>query len=312
MIGLTAAVAAAVGVPAVLSDYWVYVLTIAFFYAAMAASWNLLAGYTGQFSLGHHTFAMISAYVSTLLMAKAGAGFGIGIPVAIFTAVVLSYALGVVCLKVHGLYLALITWAFAEVVRNYLRMHFSFTGGDRGLDSALLFGTLKPLPYYYLFLGIMLFTLGVIAVIMYSRMGYYLRAIRDDAIAARSMGINIVRYKVLAFIIASALGGMAGAFYGHSIGLISPVMGDFNEMAMIIIFVVIGGMRTQIGPVVGAILIRIALELLREQSEIRIIILSALVIVIMRFFNGGLMEVFRRAPRWLHLKSAESISAYEK
>jgi len=61
------------------------------------------------------------------------------------------------------LYLALITWAFAEVVRNYLRMHFSFTGGDRGLDSALLFGTLKPLPYYYLFLGITIFTLGVIA-----------------------------------------------------------------------------------------------------------------------------------------------------
>lgn len=310
--GLTAAVAVAVGLPAVLSDYWVYVLTIAFFYAAMAASWNLLAGYTGQFSLGHHTFAMISAYVSTLLMAKAGAGFGIGIAVAVFTAVVLSYALGVVCLKVHGLYLALITWAFAEVVRNYLRMHFSFTGGDRGLDSALLFGTLKPLPYYYLFLGITIFTLGVIAFIMYSRIGYYLRAIRDDAIAARSMGINIVRYKVLAFIIASALGGMAGAFYGHTIGLISPVMGDFNEMAMIIIFVVIGGMRTQIGPVIGAVLIRIALELLREQSEIRIIILSALVIVVMRFFNGGLMEVFRRLPRWLHLKSAESVSAYEK
>jgi len=311
-IAMAVALVAAVCLPAVISDYWTYVLTIAFFYAAMAASWNLLAGYTGQFSLGHHTFAMISAYASTLLMAKAEVGFGLGIAAAILMAVVLSWALGVICLKVHGLYLALITWAFAEVVRNYLRMHYAFTGGDRGLDSALLFGTMKPLPYYYLFLGILVFTVGIIAVIMYSRMGYYLRAIRDDAIAARSMGVNIVRYKVLAFIIASALAGTAGAFFGHSIGLISPVMGDFNEMAMIIIFVVIGGMRTQTGPVIGAIVIRIALEMLRAQSEIRIVILSILVILVMRFFNGGLMELVHRLPRWLHLKGRESVSAYDK
>jgi branched-chain amino acid transport system permease protein len=311
-IGLAGTLAAAIGLPMGISDYWTYVLTVAFFYAAMAASWNLLAGYTGQFSLGHHTFAMISAYTSTLLMTKADVGFGLGIATAILVVIVLSWALGVVCLKVHGLYLALITWAFAEVVRNYVRMHYTFTGGDRGLDSALLFGTLKPLPYYYLFLGILVFTISVIAVIMYSRMGYYLRAIRDDAIAARSMGVNIVRYKVLAFIIASALAGTAGAFFGHSIGLISPVMGDFNEMAMIIIFVVVGGMRTQTGPVVGAIVIRIALELLREQSEIRIVILSLLVILIMRFFNGGLMELVHHLPRWLHLKGRESVSAYDK
>jgi branched-chain amino acid transport system permease protein len=150
---------------------------------------------------------------------------------------------------------------------------------------------------------------ALIAVIMYSRWGYYLRAIRDDAIAARSMGVKIVRYKVLAFIVASSLAGMAGAFYGHTIGLISPVMGDFNEMAMIIIFVVIGGMRTQSGPVIGAITVRIVMELLREQSEIRILILSALVIIIMRFFNGGLMELWRRVARLVRRDKPEPASA---
>jgi branched-chain amino acid transport system permease protein len=124
------------------------------------------------------------------------------------------------------------------------------------------------------------------------------------------MGVNIVRYKVLAFIVASGIAGLAGAFYGHSIGLISPVLGDFNEMAMIIIFVVIGGMRTQAGPVVGAIAVRITMELLREQSEIRIIILSALVIIIMRFFNGGLMELVRRV-RKLFGRDREPVSAYQ-
>jgi branched-chain amino acid transport system permease protein len=309
-LGLTVVLVVALLLPLGLTDYWQYVLTVAFFYAIMAASWNLLGGYTGQFSLAHHTFGMLGAYTSSLLMVKAGASLWLTIPAAIVLTAVLSLILGIVCLRVQGLYLALITWAFAEVIRNYLRMHYAFTGGDRGLETPLLFGTLQPTPYYYFFLGLMAFCLILLAVLMRSRIGYYLRSIRDDAIAARSMGVNIVRYKILAFIIASSMAGMAGAFYGHTIGLISPVLGDFNEMAMIIIFVVIGGMRTQPGPVVGAISVRITMELLREQSEIRIILLSALVIIIMRFFNGGLMELVRRVKKWFG-RQKEPASAYQ-
>ena len=311
ILGLIVVVAIALVLPIFISDYWQYVFTVAFFYAIMAASWNLLGGYTGQFSLAHHTFGMLGGYTSALLMAKVGAPFWLSIPTAIVFTMFLSLLLGIVCLRVHGLYLALITWAFAEVIRNYSRMHYAFTGGDRGLDSPLLFGTLQPTPYYYFFFGLILFCVALIAVLMRSRIGYYLRSIRDDAIAARSMGVNIIRYKVLAFIVASGIAGMAGAFYGHSIGLISPVLGDFNEMAMIIIFVVIGGMRTQTGPIVGAIAVRITMELLREQSEIRIIILSALVIIIMRFFNGGLMELVRRGRKWFG-REKEPVSAYEQ
>ena len=306
--GLIIVIAIALLVPVGLSDYWQYVLTVAFFYVIMAVSWNLLGGYTGQFSLAHHTFGMMGAYTSTLLMAKAGAPFWLSVPAAIVLTGILSLILGIVCLRVAGLYLALITWAFAEVVRNYFRLHYAFTGGDRGLDSPLLFGTLQPTPYYYFFLGLTVFSIALIAVLMRSRIGYYLRAIRDDAIAARSMGVNIVRYKIFAFIMASVLAGTAGAFYGHTIGLISPVMGDFNEMAMIIIFVVIGGMRTQPGPVVGAIAVRITMELLRGHSEIRIILLSALVIIIMRFFNGGLMDLVRRVRKMIG-REHEPVSA---
>ena len=309
-LGLIVVIVVALILPGFVSDYWQYVFTVAFFYAIMAASWNLLGGYTGQFSLAHHTFGMLGAYASALLMAKAGAPFWLSVPAAIAFTMFLSLLLGIVCLRVHGLYLALITWAFAEVIRNYLRMHYGFTGGDRGLDAPLLFGTLQPTPYYYFFLGLTVLCIILIAVLMRSRIGYYLRSIRDDAIAARSMGVNIVRYKVLAFILASGMAGMAGAFYGHSIGLISPVLGDFNEMAMIIIFVVIGGMRTQSGPIVGAITVRITMELLREQSEIRIILLSALVIIIMRFFNGGLMEFVRRMRKWI-TREKEPVSAYQ-
>jgi branched-chain amino acid transport system permease protein len=298
--------------PRLISDYWVYVMTLAFFYTVMAASWNLLGGYTGQFSLAHHTFAMFGAYGSALLMVKSGAPFWVSIPAVILLTMVVSAVLGILCLRVQGLYLALITWAFAEVCRNYVRLHYAFTGGDRGMDAPLLFGTMKPLPYYYLFLGIAVGAILLIALVMRSRVGFYLRSIRDDSIAARSMGVNIVRYKIVAFMLASGIAGMAGAFYGHSIGLISPIMGDFNEMAMIIIFVVIGGMRTQAGPIVGALSVRYLMELLREHAEIRIVILSAIVILVMRFYNGGLMELWRRSVKRLRRDSGEPVSAYDE
>lgn len=301
----------AILLPFAISDYWRYVLTIALFYAIMAISWNLLGGYTGQFSLGHHTFAMIGAYASTLLMLKAGAPFWISIPSAILMAALISTLLGVLCLRVSGLFLALITWAFAEVARNYFRLDFAFTGGDRGLQSPMLFETMAPLPYYYLFLGLAILSIIIVAAIMKSRIGFYLRSIREDEIAARSMGVDITRYKIFAFIIASSLASMAGIFYGHSIGLISPKMGNFNEMAMIIIFVVIGGIRTISGPIAGAIVVRFLMELLRGYSELRIVILCAIVILLMRFFNGGMIELLNRAKKLIKQAPNEPESAYK-
>jgi len=301
-LGLLMLILAAVFLPVLMTDYWVYVFTVAFYYTIMAASWNLLGGYTGQFSLSHHTFAMIGGYTSTLMILKTGSPLWVGILAGIISTIIISFVLGVLCLRVRGIYLALITWAFAEVVRAYLRMDYEFTGGDRGLHTPLAFKTMDPLPYYYVFLGLVILTIILIAVIMRSRIGYYFRAIRNDEIAARAMGVNTVRWKVFAFLVASGLAGVAGVFYGHSIGLISPVLGGFNEMAMIIIFVVIGGMRSQAGPVIGAISIRYLMELLREWSEIRIIILSVAVIVIMRFFNGGLIELFKQARKWIPQK----------
>jgi len=297
--------------PHLISDYWIYVITIAFFYTIMAASWNLLGGYTGQFSLAHHTFAMLGAYGSSLLMVKAGFPFFLSIPTVILLTILVSAVLGILCLRVQGLYLALITWAFAEVARNYIRLDYMFTGGDRGMNTPLLFGTLKPLPYYFLFLIIAVFCIALIALVMKSRVGFYLRSIRDDPIAAQSMGVNIVRYKIIAFMLSSGMASMAGAFYGHSIGLISPIMGDFNEMAMIIIFVVIGGMRTQTGPIVGALSVRYLMELLREYAEIRIVILSAIVILVMRFYSGGLMQLWEQLRRWFERDADGPVSAYE-
>lgn len=312
VIGISVALIFALLLPLAISDYWRYVLTIALFYSIMAISWNLLGGYTGQFSLGHHTFAMIGAYASTLLMLKAGAPFWVSIPSAIIMAALISTLLGLLCLRVSGLFLALITWAFAEVAGNYFRLDYAFTGGDRGLQSPMFFETMAPLPYYYLFLALTVFSIILITVIMKSRIGFYLRSIREDEISARSMGVDITRYKIFAFIVASSLAALAGTFYGHSIGLISPKMGNFNEMAMIIIFVVIGGIRTISGPIAGAIIVRLLMEFLREYSDLRIVIFSAIVIIIMRFFNGGMIELFKRVQKIIRRGPNQHESAYKE
>jgi len=303
----------AILLPLFLTDYWIYALTITFYYVVMAITWNLLGGYTGQFSLSHHTFAMIGSYTSVLLITKTGIPLWMGMASSSIFNAFISVLLGILCLRMRGIYLALTTWAFAEIVKTYIRMDYEFTGGDMGLKTSLFFKTINPLPYYYLFLAFTVITIIVIAIIMRSRIGYYFRAIRNDEVAAQAMGVNIVRWKIFAFMVASVFASMAGTLYGHFTGLISPVSGEFYEMALIIIFVVIGGMRSQSGPVVGAISIRFLAEVLKEWPAIRMIILAFIVILIMRFFNGGLMEFLRQGYlRIQQRKGRQHVSAYQK
>jgi branched-chain amino acid transport system permease protein len=299
--------------PLYLPDYWIHSFTITFYYVVMAATWNLLGGYTGQFSLSHQTFALIGGYTSALLIQKAGVPLWAGMVTSWMFNALISVFLGILCLRMRGIYLALTTWAFAEIVKTYVRMDYGFTGGDMGLKTVLFFKTINPLPYYYLFLAFSVITILVIAIIMRSRIGYYFRAIRNDEVAAQAMGVNIVRWKVFAFMVASVFASMAGTLHGHFTGLMSPVSGEFYEMALIIIFVVIGGMRSQSGPVVGAISIRFLAEVLKEWAAIRMVILASIVILIMRFFNGGLMEFLRQeCRRILQRKGRPPISAYQK
>ncbi len=284
----------AIVLPLYLADYWIHSLTLTFFYVIMATTWNLLGGYTGQFSLSHHAFALLGGYASVLLINKTGVPIQVGFVSAGVLTAIISLLLGILCLRMRGIYLALTTWAFAEIVRTYIRMDYEFTGGDRGMGAPLLFKGAHPLPYYYVFLAFSVLTIIVIVLIMRSRIGFFLRAIRNDEVAAQTMGVRTVRWKVFAFMLASLFAGIAGAFYAHFMGLISPVLGDFYEMSLIIIFVVIGGMRSQPGPVVGAISIRFLAEVLKKWPEVRMILLTLTVILIMRFFNGGLMEFLKR------------------
>jgi branched-chain amino acid transport system permease protein len=200
----------------------------------------------------------------------------------------------------RAIYLAIATWAFAESVRITISMTYEITRGDLGLAVPKFFmGRGQGVPYYYLFLGLAAATVLMTIFIMRSKMGYYLRAIRNDEMVARVMGINTTRWKILAFILSSGTAGIAGAFYGHYNGLLTPVMVDFNEMAFIVIMVVIGGMRSIAGPVIGAILIQILTETFREFGEIRMVVFALAVIAIARLYNEGVIGAVRQVPQWI-------------
>jgi branched-chain amino acid transport system permease protein len=289
------AYAALAWVPLVTSEYHTHILVISLYYVILAVGWNLLAGYTGQFSLAHHTFAGIGAYTSALLVQRTGIPILAGVAAGAVLAAAVGYGLGSLCLRMRAIYLALATWAFAESVRLLVTVEYQITRGDLGLAAPLLFGTPRATPYYYLFLGLALGALLVAWQIVHSRIGAYLRAIRDDEEAAATMGVDTFRWKRFAFVVSAVFAAVAGAFQGHYIGLLSPTPMKFNEMATVIIMVISGGLRTFAGPALGAVFIELLSELLRRWGEIRMVLFALLVIAVIRLYPAGLVGLLRAA-----------------
>jgi len=279
--------------PWVFSEYHTHVFIICLYYVILAIGWNLLAGYAGQFSLAHHTFAGIGAYTSALLVQHTGMPIVAGIGAGVVLAAAVGYVLGTLCLRMRAIYLALATWAFAESIRLLVQVEYQFTRGDLGLRTPVLFGTPRPMAYFYVFLGLTLAVGLLTRQIVGSRIGTYLRAIRDDEEAAAVMGVDTFKWKRAAFVISAALAAVAGGFLGHYIGLLSPTPMKFNEMAMVIIMVVVGGLRTFPGPIVGAVFIELLSELLRGWGEIRMVLFALLVLVVIRAYPTGLVGLAR-------------------
>ncbi|HTR84272.1 MAG TPA: branched-chain amino acid ABC transporter permease [Reyranella sp.] len=282
--------------PLFAGGYALHVMTIGFYYVILAASWNLLAGYTGQFSLAHHAFAAVGAYTSGLLGYHLGVSPWLGIPAGVLLSAALGFVLGRLVLRMRSIYLAIATWAFAETVHIYLTADYGFTRGELGLSVKPLWGNVDPLPYYYTFLGLTVLLLIGMRALIDSPLGYFMRAIKDDELRARSLGIDTTRVKVAIFSISSAIAGLAGAVYGHYTVLLTPQTVDFSEMAKIVIMVVIGGFGTFLGPIIGAAPVQIVMTWLQKYGEWDLAVFALIVILLMRFSMEGLASVF--APFW--------------
>ena len=211
----------------------------------------------------------------------------------------MGYGLGRLVLRMRTIYLAIATWAFAETVHVYLTADYTFTRGELGLSVKSLYGTLNPTPYYFTFLGLTVLVLLGLRMLIDSPIGYFMRAIKDDELRAKSLGIDTTRVKVVIFSLSSAIAGLAGGFYGHYIVTLTPQMLDFSEMAKIVVMVVIGGFGSFVGPVIGAAPVNVVLTYLQAYGEWNLAFFAAIVIVLMRFSMEGIAGLI--APYWQKL-----------
>jgi len=289
-LGLLALVALAPAV--VTNDYWLGVLIVSMYFALLSAGWNLLAGYTGQFSLAPATFAMIGAYGTGLLAYHWNIPPWIGIPAGILVAGLIGAALGRIVMRLRGPYLALTTLSFAEIMRIVIGNSYEFTRGDLGLSVPGL--TDVRLAWYYVFLAIVVLVQIGLYALLKSRAGLYLQAIRDDEIGAASRGVDTVFWKTASFTISTAISGLAGVLYAHFSQLVSPELGLILQSGLVICMVFIGGIGSLIGPLIGAFLVYLSSEALREVGGIQLIVFSILVILVARFFREGLWGLVRR------------------
>ncbi|MFQ5592947.1 MAG: branched-chain amino acid ABC transporter permease [Anaerolineae bacterium] len=295
------AVLLAVLIPSVIQllgipTYWLHVIIIAYFYALLSSSWALLAGYAGQFSFAHMAFMAIGGYTSGLLGKYLGLPPLAGIVLGILVAGLAGWAIGALVLRFRAAYLALFTIAFSEILRTLIRGEADITRGDQGLHVAPLFGeTISRVPYYYAMLAILLVCLLVMYWLASSRVGLFLRAIREDEEAAAARGVDVVRYKILAFVVTGMMAGLAGTFFAHYITILTPNIMVVPQMGLVIAMAIIGGVESLIAAAIGAVIIHVSLEVLREFGAWRLVIFGALLVLTLRFARNGLIApVFDR------------------
>ena len=280
--------------PLGLGIYPQHVLIVSLFYVMMASSWNLLAGYTGQVSFGHAAMAGIGAYTSGILAAKAGVDPWIGVCAGTAIAALLGLGLGALCLKMGGIYLSLTTLAFSQILHIVIVNEYDVTRGTMGLQVPGLMAEYSKITYYYIMLAAAALMLAILYRMIHSNLGLNFRAVQNDEVAAKSVGVKVLQVRVLAFTVASAMAGFAGGLYGHYLLLITPEIPSLDLQFNVLAMAVIGGMGSFIGPVIGAFALNLLAEKIRDYGEYHVLVFGLVALVVARFAPNGLLGLWRR------------------
>ena len=247
----------------------------------LAASLHLIIGVTGQFSIGHAGFLAVGAYASAIMTMKLGMPFPVAILVGGIAAAVAGLIIGIPTLRLKGDYLAIATLGFGEIVRIVF-LNIDYIGGASGM-------TVSHLTTWPWLIACVVLTIVVIVNFTNSTHGRACISIRENEIAADAMGINTTYYKVAAFAIGAFFAGVAGALYAHNFYIIQPTNFGFLKSFDILIFVVLGGLGSMSGAVIAAILLTIISTYLESFPEIRMVIYSLVLIVMMLYRPQGLL-----------------------
>ena len=286
------------------SKFQLDVLTLIFFTAYIGQSWNILGGYAGQFSFGGVMFFGTGAYTSSILLTSFGVPPIIGIFAAIFMGAFLGLIVGYLSFRsgLRGSYFALITLAFAELLR-VLANSVEFTGGGVGLFLTYAPGLHKlqfnsPTGFYYFSLVLLVISLAIAMWLERSRFGAQLVAIRENEDAAEALGIDTLKCKVYAIMIMGGMGGAAGTFYAQKYLYIDPPISYSIALSVEMLLVtIVGGMGTVFGPLVGSFFLHIVNEFARhfiDTPGVSLIVYGFILILIISFLPNGLVGLFRK------------------
>ena len=270
-----------------------------------ASAWNIVGGYAGQVSVGHSVFFGVGAYSAVVVYTHLGWPPIAGAPLGMAISVGIAAVIGVPTLRLSGHYFSMATIAVAELVR-VLSSTSEFLGGAQGLSgppvprSVLDLSFISATPYYYIFLAVLVFLLGLTRWIEGARMGFYLRAIKDSERAARSLGVSAGRYKLYAYMLSAGLTSVAGALYAMMFGFVDPESGlGILISVKMLIMAALGGAGLLFGPLVGAAILvpleEISNNLLGGKGAgLTFVVYGAIIVLIARFQPGGILTLIKR------------------
>lgn len=289
-------------VPALTGDspYYLRLATLALVYMAWTVAFNLIFGHTKQLFLCLGALAGSAAYMTVVLTKQLQLSPWVTVPIGVATSAALGALFSYVSV-LRGLgviFLGIVTLAFSLIFHNLVLGLRQFTNGETGLVSrGLGFQLLEqPLPSYYLFLGVLLLALLVYSLLMSSRMGLAVRALSDDELTAQLSGVDVTWYKVLAAAVGSAILGLVGAFYAFYNGIVSPSVFSFVGVDIpVLIALLLGGMRTRLGPVLGAAAFALIEELVRPFGQLNVLVYGILLIVLFVAFREGMVPMLKKA-----------------
>lgn len=280
------------------SSYYTTVLIFIGMNTITAVGLNLLMGYAGQVSLGHAAFVGIGAYTTAILSTRLGLPLYVTIPAAIALASIVAYVVGTPTLRLHGHYLAMATLGFGIIVYIIFKQWDPITGGTSGIVNVpplLLPGLRRPptprefdLQTYYIVWAAACLLLVLSANVVDSRIGRAFRAVHGSEVAAATLGVNVSGFKIQVFVLSAAYAALAGCLYAHYVKFVNPEPFRFTFSVELVVMVVVGGMASVWGAVVGAGTITILGELLRKFGDYDVIAFGVILMAIMMFLPQGL------------------------
>lgn len=276
------------------SSYLMNIAVTALIFSILAISLNLVTGFLGITNLGQAAFFGVGAYTAAILATKLNAPFLITLPLSALLAGLIGMILGFITLRVNGRYLSIVTLGFCEIARLVELNWINLTRGPLGImniPAPSIFGfefdTLTGKYYIVLILTVVV-TVATLRMVN-SRIGRAISAIKSDQLVADVMGVNVKNVKVTVFVVASAIAGLAGGFYSHYISFIDPTSFNYNKSIQIMSMAILGGMGSIPGSIIGAIVLTVLPELLRDFVLLRQVIYGVVIIIMVLFRPAGLL-----------------------